>query len=183
MSELIDTTSEGKQKEYKPYHPLPQPDEIPERDREDAMGAYLMMFAAVASSLPLPIINLIAAVIYYYVNRRKSRFIHFHALQSLLSQLPTTLLNWGLLYWLIRIWISDDWYFDDYAKGYLFMVVVANVLYIIFSLMAAIRARKGGMYYFLFFGKLSYEYVFSTSSRLTYKGEPENAFGNKPPYG
>ncbi|MCH8330385.1 MAG: hypothetical protein IH946_03240, partial [Bacteroidetes bacterium] len=50
------------------YHPLPQPDDIPTREREDAMGAYLMMFAAVAAGLPLPIINLIAAIIYYYVN-------------------------------------------------------------------------------------------------------------------
>ncbi|MEX2597058.1 MAG: hypothetical protein WEC59_09050, partial [Salibacteraceae bacterium] len=65
-----------------PYYPLPQPDEIPDHEREDAMGAYLMMFAAVASALPLPVINLIAAIIYYYVNRRKSRFVHFHSLQS-----------------------------------------------------------------------------------------------------
>jgi hypothetical protein len=26
------------------YYPLPQPAEIPEREKEDAMGAYLMMF-------------------------------------------------------------------------------------------------------------------------------------------
>ena len=70
------------------YYPLPQPEEIPEREKEDAMGAYLMMFAAVAIGLPLPIINLIASFIYYYINRKKSRFIHFHSLQSLLSQIP-----------------------------------------------------------------------------------------------
>ncbi|MCH8319303.1 MAG: hypothetical protein IIA88_12580, partial [Bacteroidetes bacterium] len=42
------------------YLPVPQPDEIPTREKEDAMGAYLMMFAAIAAGLPLPIINLIA---------------------------------------------------------------------------------------------------------------------------
>ena len=89
------------------YYPLPQPNEIPEREREDAMGSYLMMFAAVAVALPLPIINLVAAVAYYMVNRRKSRFIHFHTLQSLLSQIPTTLLNWGLLIWAAQIWFFD----------------------------------------------------------------------------
>ena len=31
------------------YHPVEQPDDIPIRDREDAMGAYLMMFAALAA--------------------------------------------------------------------------------------------------------------------------------------
>jgi len=39
---------------------LPQPHEIPKRDREDAMGAYLMMFAAWGAGLPLPLLNLLA---------------------------------------------------------------------------------------------------------------------------
>jgi len=164
------------------YYPLPQPDEIPEREREDAMGGYLMMFAAVASSLPLPIINLIAAIIYYYVNRKKSRFIHFHSLQSLLSQLPTTFMNWGLLYWAIMVWTSTSWEFDDYFKGYIFAVVVANLTYVIFSLIAAFRAKKGRMYYFIFFGKLSYDMVFSVSNTLVYKGEREVSSENKPPF-
>src|SRR5882757_7330637 len=92
------------------YHPLPQPEEIPEREREDAMGAYLMMFAAVAVGLPLPVINLIASVIYYYINRKKSRFIHFHSLQSLLSQIPTTIMNWALVIWGVSILLRDGWH-------------------------------------------------------------------------
>jgi len=69
--------------EDKKYHPVEQPDEIPIREREDAMGAYLMMFAALAAGLPLPIINLIAALVYFYINKGKSRFVRFHSLQSL----------------------------------------------------------------------------------------------------
>jgi len=52
------------------------------------MGAYLMMFATLAVGLPLPLINLVAAFIYLYINRKTSRFVHFHALQSLYSQIP-----------------------------------------------------------------------------------------------
>ncbi len=80
------------------YYPIEQVEDISMRDREDAMGAYLMMFAALAAGLPLPILNLIAAVIYYYVNKGKSRFVKFHALQSLYSQIPTTLMNAGLVF-------------------------------------------------------------------------------------
>jgi len=40
------------------YYPLQQPEDISEREKEDAMGSYLMMFAAVAIGLPLPIINI-----------------------------------------------------------------------------------------------------------------------------
>ena len=34
------------------------------------MGAYLMMFASLAIGLPIPLVNLIASVIYFLVNRR-----------------------------------------------------------------------------------------------------------------
>jgi len=163
------------------YVTLPQPDQITEREKEDAMGAYLMMFAAVAVALPLPVVNLIAAIIYYYVNRSKSRFVHFHSLQSLISQLPTTLLNWGLLYWSIRVWFFNSLEADDYFFGYFLTTVIANLLYLVFSIIGAVQARKGRMYYFLFFGKLSYELVFAKSSTLKYKGEETIIHQNSPP--
>ncbi|MDB4104741.1 DUF4870 domain-containing protein [Salibacteraceae bacterium] len=163
------------------YVTLPQPDQITEREKEDAMGAYLMMFAAVAVALPLPVVNLIAAIVYYYVNRSKSRFVHFHSLQSLISQLPTTLLNWGLLYWSIRVWFFNSLEADDYFFGYFLTTVIANLLYLVFSIIGAVQARKGRMYYFLFFGKLSYELVFSKSSTLKYKGEETIIHQNSPP--
>ncbi|MBT3421771.1 MAG: DUF4870 domain-containing protein, partial [Bacteroidetes bacterium] len=87
----------------KEYHELPQPDQIADREKEDAMGAYFMMFASMAIGLPLPILNLVASIIYYYLNKAKGRFVRFHTLQSLLSQLPLTLLNAGGIFWLIRI--------------------------------------------------------------------------------
>ena len=49
---------------------LPQPDQLAEREKEDGMGAYLMIFAAFAVGLPLPVVNLIAALIYYFINKK-----------------------------------------------------------------------------------------------------------------
>ena len=144
------------------YVRLPQPDEIPVREREDAMGAYLMMFAALGAGLPLPIINLIAAIIYYYINKSKSRFVQFHAFQSLLSQIPLTLLNAAAVFWAIRIYFFD-WVFNDYFKGYVVMLVIANIIYVIFSLVGALRARKGRFYYFLFFGRLAYQHSYKAT--------------------
>jgi len=156
------------------YYPLPQPEEVTIREREDAMGAYMMMFAAMAAGLPLPIINLIAAIIYYYLNRSKSKFVHFHALHSLLAQLPTSLLNAGLIFWTIRIFFFD-WEMTDYYKGYIWMVVIANLMYFIFSIIAAVRARKGRFFYFLFFGRFAYQVVYRV------KDETEKISVNKPP--
>jgi uncharacterized membrane protein len=157
------------------YHALPQPDEVPKREREDAMGAYFMMFAALAAGLPLPMLNLIASIIYLNVNKTKSRFVHFHALQSLWSQLPTTLLNMGFMYWTLQIWVFDNYEYNDYYKGYVGMVILANLLYVIFSIVGAVRARKGRMYYFIFFGRLSYEQAFRVrANEVNYGQGPVN---------
>lgn len=165
--------------------PLPQPQDLSSREKEDAMGSYLMMFAALATSLPLPIINLIAAIIYYYVNRKKSRYIHFHCLQSLLSQLPTTLINWGLLYWIAQIFIFDNLELNDYFYAYLGLMIFTNLIYFIFSIVAAIRARKGIFMYFIFFGPYAYNRVFSIQNKLVYdnenSGEPIEKIINHPP--
>ncbi len=160
------------------YHPVPQPDDIPIREREDAMGGYLMMFAALAAGLPLPIINLIAAIIYFYINRSKSRFIKFHSYQSLISQIPTTLINAGLVFWTIRLFFYGSLKIDEVFYvgseyelywGYLIMVIIANLVYMIFSLVAAFKARKGQFYYFLFFGKLAYHYAYLIRANNTRK--------------
>lgn len=173
--------------EEEKYHPVEQPDDISTRDREDAMGAYLMMFAALAAGLPLPIINLIAALIYYYTNRAKSRFIEFHSLQSLYSQIPTTLLNAGLVFWTLRIlfkdgsFVSEESFASGFATvgdvywGYIYVVIAANLIYVIFSIVGAMHARKGRMYYFVFFGKLSYHVAYKK------KNDNQRAFVNQPP--
>ncbi|MEO9477006.1 MAG: DUF4870 domain-containing protein [Cyclobacteriaceae bacterium] len=169
------------------YHPIDQIEDISTRQREDAMGAYLMMFAALAAGLPLPIINLIAAIIYYIVNKNKSRFVKFHSLQSLYSQLPTTLLNAGLVFWTFRILFKDgsfqngEEFLEGFATvsevywGYVWVVAVANLLYVIFSIIGAVKARKGRFYYFLFFGKLAYHYAYRI------KDEESKPIENKPP--
>src|SRR5690242_20200059 len=141
------------------FYPLPQPQDIPEREKEDAMGAYLMMFAAVAVGLPLPIINLIAAIIYYFLNRNKSRFIHFHSLQALISQIPTTLINWALVIWGIRIFLTDATLTDEFW-AYAIFAATATIFYFVMAMIGAYYARKGRMYYFLFFGKVAYEAAF-----------------------
>ncbi|MCB0760609.1 MAG: DUF4870 domain-containing protein [Flavobacteriales bacterium] len=142
---------------------LAQPHELSDKEKDDAMGAYLMMFASLAAGLPLPVINLIASVIYYFVNRDRSAFVHFHALQSLLSQIPTSLLNAGLVFWTFSNIIEhegggDAQWGEEYLM-YLAFVIVMNLLYVVFSLIAAVRARKGRYYYFIVFGKMAFDYV------------------------
>jgi uncharacterized membrane protein len=164
---------------------LTQPYELSEREKEDGMGAYLMMFAAFAVGLPLPVVNLIAALIYYSINRKKGRFIHFHCLQSFLSQIPTTVLNWGLLYWVLQIYLFNNHVENNFFFAYIILVVIANLIYIVFSIVAAVKARKGKFYYFLFFGPYAYNRVYSKSNSLQYENEEiatKPSSINTPPY-
>lgn len=161
------------------FYPLQQPDEIAEREKEDAMGAYLMMFAAVAIGLPLPIINLIASIIYYFINRKKSRFIHFHCLQALLTQIPTTIINWIAVIWGVTILVSDTVDATELFWAYVVFAGICTFLYFIVSIIAAYKARQGKMYYFLVFGPLAYQ--------VAYKVNPADAADtteplNKPPF-
>lgn len=155
------------------YYPLPQPDEISIREKEDAMGAYLMMFAAIGAGLPLPIINLIAAIIYYHINKAKSRFVRFHSHQALISTIPTTLINAGVMFWGIRI-LFFGWTFSNNFKGYLGAAIIANLAYFVIGIIAAIKARKGLFYYYVFFGKISYQKVFAIKEGVAADETPVN---------
>ncbi|WP_109831636.1 DUF4870 domain-containing protein [Reichenbachiella versicolor] len=142
------------------YHELEQPSSLSKKEKEDAMGSYLMMFAAMGAGLPLPIINLIAAIVYYFVQQKNSRFVRFHSMQSLYSQIPTTLVNAGAVFWTLQIFLFKNMEVTDMYLGYLIMGAILNIAYFIFSIVGAVKARKGQMYYFLFFGKLCYHAVY-----------------------
>jgi len=156
------------------YKPLPQPSQVTDREREDAMGAYLMMFATVAIGLPLPVINMIAAIVYYFVNRSKGDFVRFHALQSLWSQLPVSLLNSTAVIWVI-VNLVKDYEFTSLFWGFVIATGVFNVIYLIFSIIGAVRAHSGRFYYFLFFGRLAYMQVFRISQKA------QTSVENRPP--
>ena len=134
---------------------LPQPHEIPKREREDAMGAYLMMFAAWGVGLPLPLLNLLAAIIYFFTNKRTSRFVSFHAYQSLLTQVPISILNAGAVAWVLRN-LYKDHEFSDYFWTYLIFIGLWNLIYMVFSIIACVQARKGRFYYFWVFGRIAF---------------------------
>jgi uncharacterized Tic20 family protein len=145
---------------------LPQPDQITKKEKEDAMGAYLMMFAASALGMPLPLINLIASLIYYFLNNKKSRFVAFNAYQSMITHLFIGILNFGLLVWVIYNFVemSKKNLFNDYFYLFLFFVVIWNLIYIVYSVIACVKAYRGEFFYMLFFGRVSFNKFYSKES-------------------
>jgi uncharacterized membrane protein len=101
--------------------------------------------------------------------------VQFHTLQSLYSQIPLSLLNIGLIVWLI-INLVRELSFTEAFWGYLIMAAVANIVYLIYSIIGAVKARNGLFYYFLFFGKVAYTQVYRIREE-----RPSAGMANKPP--
>ncbi|HUI69835.1 MAG TPA: DUF4870 domain-containing protein [Spirochaetia bacterium] len=159
---------------------LPQPDDITQRERDDAMGAYLMMFASLAVGLPIPLLNLVASVIYFFVNKKTSAFVAFHALQALLSHIPVVLLNAGVVAWIIAnvATHSSSW---GWFLWYLFFSILVNLTYVVWSIVALVHANKGRFFYMPFFGRISFaRYYGPRTERLR---PAPRVWENKPPEG
>lgn len=159
---------------------VPQPAEIPEREKEDAMGAYLMMFASLALGLPIPLLNLIASVIYFFVNRKSGTFVAFHALQALLSHIPVVLLNAGVIGWLIAILVVSPTIFAPAFFWYLFFTILANLAYIIWSIVALVHARKGHFVYMPVIGRMCFAWYYGPDAEARRQAR---TWQNRPPEG
>lgn len=135
---------------------LPQPAELTEREKEDAMGAYLMMFAAWGAGFPLPMVGLIASIIYYYINKKTSHFAAYHSYQALLTHIPISIVNAAAVIWGIVLYAGQSHpHLRQYAMFCMF-AAMWNVLYMVFSIIACVKARKGGFFYFWVFGRISF---------------------------
>jgi uncharacterized membrane protein len=152
---------------------IPQPGDLTEREKEDAMGAYLMMFAAWGAGLPLPLLGLIASLIYFYVNKKTSRFTAFHAYQALLTHIPISTLNAACVIWGFLLFFVEKWHPNRHFWAFCLFCSIWNALYMIFSIIACVKAHKGRFYYCWVFGRLAFATYFSPS-RLESKREERN---------
>jgi len=140
--------------------PIVSSENVTPKNRERAMAAYLTMFATSAAGLPLPFINFFAALAFHLFIKSSGPFVAFHSYQSMLSQLVVSVINGVAVVWLVWAIISDQFStaFIAYAAG----AVLCNIAYVIISLIAAYRAYKGRMIYFIFFGALAHRYAYGS---------------------
>lgn len=113
-----------------------------EHELERASNSYLMSVIAVMAGLPLPIINLIASVIFFLGNRKGTYFIRWHCTQALLSQLSLFPLNSIGFWWTIHIAFGSDTITTNYI-AYLITLIVINLVEFVATIYAAVQTRKG----------------------------------------
>lgn len=144
---------------------IPQPDQLSAREKDDAMGAYLMMFGALGAGLPLPFVSTIAAVIYHVLNAKKSRFVGFHSLQSLVSESAVSILNAVVIIWALCIWLMKEVTLDRWFLTFAIFTLLWNLIYAVFSVIACIHAKNGRFYYFWIIGRIAFRYYYARDNR------------------
>jgi hypothetical protein len=125
-----------------------------EHEAEAASNSYLMSLIAIIVGLPLPIINLIATLIFYLSNRKATYFVRWHCTQALLSQLSMLFINSFGFWWTISIIFTDESISSNYI-AYLFTALIFNITEFIVTIYTAIKIRKGIHVEWWFYGDLT----------------------------
>lgn len=125
-----------------------------EHEAEKASNSYVMSLVAVAVGLPLPIVNLIATIVFALSNRRSTYFVRWHCTQALLSQITLVFLNSIGFWWTVSI-ITETRQISNAYFGYLIPVILFNIAELVANIYAAIETRKGKHVSFFFFGELT----------------------------
>jgi hypothetical protein len=125
-----------------------------EEEAEKASNSYLMSLIAFIGGLPLPIINLIATLIFYAGNRSSTKFVKWHCTQALLSQLMALPLNSACFWWTLSILFTREELSSNYI-AYLLTVIIFNGIEFIATMHTAIAVRKGKHVEWWFVGGLT----------------------------
>lgn len=114
---------------------------LSETEKESAVNGYLMSLAVFATTMPIPIINLIANII-YYIRRRKSTYItRWHSMNAFVSQLPLFCINSFTWY---SIWqmLWDEWQLNNYLIAYYILAGILNIAEIVLSVICCIKIKQ-----------------------------------------
>jgi len=125
-----------------------------EHEAESASGSYLMSLIVIMIGLPLPIVNLIATMIFFLGNRKSTYFVRWHCTQALLSQLSLLFINSFGFWWTISILFTEESITSPYI-AYLFTAILFNIAEFIATVYAAVQTRKGMHVEWWFYGSLT----------------------------
>ncbi len=125
-----------------------------EYEAEKASTSYLMSLLALVVGLPFPIINLIATILFFLMNRKSTYFIRWHCTQALLSQCTLLMMNSYGFWWTISIMFGPESITNKYI-AYIFVILIFNISEIIATIYSAIQTRKGNHVEWWFYGTLT----------------------------
>ena len=125
-----------------------------EYEAEKASTSYLMSLLALVVGLPFPIINLIATILFFLMNRKTTYFVRWHCTQALLSQCTLLMMNSYGFWWTVSIFFGPESISNKYI-AYLFVILIFNISEFIATIFTAIQTRKGKHVEWWFYGTLT----------------------------
>lgn len=125
-----------------------------EHEAEKASNSYLMSLVAAIAGLPLPIINLIATLVFYVGNRKGTYFVRWHCTQALLSQLSLLFINSAAFWWTVSVMFTDEKISSRFI-AYMITVIIFNIAEFITTIYTAIATRKGKHVEWWFYGAIT----------------------------
>lgn len=125
-----------------------------EHEAERASNSYLMSLIAVMVGLPLPIINLLATLIFYLGNRKGTYFVRWHCTQALLSQASLLIINSIGFWWTISIVFNSEPITNHYI-AYMITALLFNLAEFVATIYTAVKTRKGIHVEWWFYGDLT----------------------------
>lgn len=125
-----------------------------EHEAETASSSYLMSLITIIVGLPLPIVNLIAALIFYLGNRKSTYFVRWHCTQALLSQLSMLFINSYGFWWTVSIIFTEESIKSTYI-AYIIAAIIFNLTEFVATIYTAIQTRKGIHVEWWFYGPLT----------------------------
>jgi uncharacterized membrane protein len=125
-----------------------------EYEAEKASNSYLMSVVAIGVGLPLPILNLLSTLIFYFGNRKSTYFVRWHCTQALLSQLTLFITNSIGFWWTIRVIFRSETITNAYI-AYIILLLLINLIEFIATIRGAILTRKGKHISWWFYGNLT----------------------------
>ncbi len=113
-----------------------------EHEMEKASNSYLMSLLALIVGVPLPIVNLIATLIFFLANRNSTYFVRWHCTQALISQLVVFFFNSYGFWWTVSIMFGEATITNEYV-AYIITIGLFNIIEFVSTLHSAIAVRKG----------------------------------------
>jgi uncharacterized Tic20 family protein len=125
-----------------------------EDSAEKSSNVYLMSLIGVMAGLPLPILNLLATIIFFVGNKKAQPIVRWHCIQGMLSQFVLFIFNSISFWWTISIVFYKEEISNNYLS-YLLFVIILNVVELISTIYTAIKVRKGQHVEWWFYGPIT----------------------------
>ena len=114
---------------------------LTENQKDVCINAYLMSLAVFITTLPIPILNLIANLFYYISYRKNNYIIRWHTFNSFLSQIPLFFIN-SYVWYLVWEIIWGEIEISNLIISYFVIAFILNVGEIISSIICCIKVKQ-----------------------------------------